>query len=102
MSAFWLARAEIVDAIRYGDYARAAGEAGAKLFDGARILARGPVACTLEGDGRFDRQVLIQFPDIAAACGFHASPDYQAAAAIRLGGAGINELVIVPGLEDRG
>ncbi len=98
--AYWIARAQIIDPLAYGEYARLAGEAGAKLFDGARILSRGGRVTVLEGAPAFERHVLIEFPDFDAAVRFHRSPEYQAAAAIRLAGAGINELVIVEGVDD--
>ena len=96
---YWIARSHIIDPVAYGEYALRAGEAANKLFNGARVLARGGRSISLEGTAAFERQVLIEFPDFEAALAFHASPEYQAAAAIRLAGAGINELVIVEGID---
>jgi uncharacterized protein (DUF1330 family) len=96
--AYWIARSRIIDPVAYGEYARLAGEAGAKLFGEARILARGGDFRTIEGPATFQRHVLIEFPTFDAALGFHASPEYRKAASIRVG-AGINELVIVEGVD---
>ena len=105
--AYWIARSRIIDPVAYGEYARLAGEAGAKLFGEAgaklfgeaRILVRGGDFRTIEGPVAFERHVLIEFPTFDAALGFHASPEYRKAASIRIG-AGINELVIVEGIDD--
>jgi uncharacterized protein (DUF1330 family) len=98
--AYWIARSKIIDPVAYGEYARLAGEAGAKLFGGeARILARGGDFMTIEGSASFERHVLIEFPSLDAALDFHASPEYRKAASFRAG-AGINELVIVEGVDD--
>jgi len=96
--AYWIARSRIIDPVAYGEYVRLAGEAGAKLFGEARILARGGDFRTIEGPATFQRHVLIEFPTFDAALGFHASPEYRKAASIRVG-AGINELVIVEGAD---
>jgi len=39
--------------------------------------------------------VVVEFPSLEQAVACHQSPEYQDAACFRLGGAGINELVIV-------
>jgi len=96
--AYWIARSRITDPVAYAEYARLAGEAGAKLFGEARILARGGDFRTIEGPATFQRHVLIEFPTFDAALGFQASPEYRKAASIRVG-AGINELVIVEGAD---
>ncbi len=94
---YWIARSKIIDPARYFDYVQQAGPAS-KLF-GSQILARGGRFKILEGTSTFDRHVLVQYPSFEAALEFYHSDDYQRAAAIRLGGAGINELVIVEGEE---
>jgi uncharacterized protein (DUF1330 family) len=97
--AYWIARSRIIDPVAYGKYARLAGEAGAKLFGEAKVLARGGDFRTIEGPAIFERHVLIEFPTFDAALEFHASPEYREAASIRIG-AGVNELVIVEGIDD--
>lgn len=100
MNAYWIARSRIIDPVGYGEYARRAGAAGEKLFNGARILARGGRSQILEGESAFERNVLIEFPSFEAALAFYQSDEYQAAAAIRRAGVGVNELVIVEGLSE--
>ncbi len=50
---------------------------------GGRYLVRGGVTQVLEGDGKVSRQVILEFPDMAALQGFYDSPDYAAAKALR-------------------
>jgi uncharacterized protein (DUF1330 family) len=62
---------------------------------GGRVLARGGTFRILEGPEKFERHVVVEFPTMEQAVACHQSPEYQEAASFRLGGAGINELVIV-------
>ena len=94
---YWIARSKILDEDRYFDYVRQAGSASREF--GAQILARGGRFELLEGSSIFHRHVLVRYPSFEAALDFYHSDEYQRAAAIRLGGAGINELVIVEGEE---
>jgi len=93
--AYWLARSKILDEARYFDYVRLAGAATQKFQP--EILARGGRFEILEGSPMFQRHVLVRYPSLDAALACYHSPEYQAAAAIRRAGAGINELVIVEG-----
>jgi len=43
---------------------------------GGRFLVRGGAHTTLEGKWRPGRVVIIEFPDMAAAKGWHGSKDY--------------------------
>ena len=61
------------------------------------MLARGGRYRILEGPERFARFVVIEFPSLEQAVACYHSPEYQAAAAFRKGGAGEVELVIVEG-----
>ncbi len=94
---YWIARSKIIDESRYFDYVRQAGAASCEF--NAQILARGGRFEILEGTPTFERHVLVRYPSFEAALEFYHSDAYQRAAAIRLGGAGINELVIVEGEE---
>jgi uncharacterized protein (DUF1330 family) len=93
MVAYWLARAHIVDPVDYKKYTDLVPEIISK--HGGRVLARGGPFRILEGPENFERHVVIEFPSIEQAIACHQSSEYQEAASFRLGGAGINELVIV-------
>ncbi|WP_026359601.1 DUF1330 domain-containing protein [Sphingomonas sp. PR090111-T3T-6A] len=97
--AYWIARSRIIDPEKYFEYVRKAGPASQQY--GSRILSRGGRFEILEGSREFERFVLVQYPSFDAAMEFYHSQAYQEAAAFRLAGAGINELVIVEG-EDSG
>jgi uncharacterized protein (DUF1330 family) len=64
MPAYWIAHVTITDPERYRDYQALAPAAFAAY--GAVFLARGGESDPLEG-AQFERHVIIQFPDIAAA-----------------------------------
>lgn len=94
MTAYWIAHVTVTDMARYQGYMALAPAAFAA--HGARFLARGGQAETLEGPG-FDRHVVIEFPDLDSARACYASPEYQAAKA-RRDGACHAMVVIVEGL----
>src|ERR1700749_5015735 len=94
---FWLARSKIIDPVKYMEYVRQAGPVS-KLY-GAEMLVKGGRHTILEGVTTFERHVLVKYPSYESALEFYHSDAYQRAAALRLGGAGINELVIVEGEE---
>jgi uncharacterized protein (DUF1330 family) len=50
---------------------------------GGHYLVRGGATEVLEGDGKIARQVILEFPDMAALKAFYHSPEYTAARAIR-------------------
>jgi len=93
---YWIARVDIRDAEGYKQYVATAAPAFARF--GARFLARGGAYEALEGTARA-RNVVIEFPSLAAARDCYRSPEYQAAAAIRQKFADA-ELVIVEGAGD--
>lgn len=94
MPAYWIAHVTITDPDRYRGYQTLAPDAFAAY--GARFLARGGGFSVLEGEV-FDRHVVIEFPDIAAARACYASPEYTAARAVR-DGACAAMVVLVDGL----
>ena len=95
MSAYWIAHVTVTDAEAYKGYQALAPMAFAA--HGARFLARGGEAATLEGPA-LDRHVVIEFPTLDAARACYASAEYQAAKA-RRDGACIAHVVIVQGLD---
>ena len=78
--AYWIAHVDVRDPEGYKGYVEAAKPAFQKY--GAKFLARGGAWELLEGRGRA-RNVVIEFPSLAAAHECYHSPEYQAAAAIR-------------------
>lgn len=94
MTAYWIAHVTVTDPEAYKGYQALAPEAFAA--HGARFLARGGAAETLEGPD-FARHVVISFPSLEAARACYASAAYQSARA-RRDGACIAHVVIVEGL----
>ena len=94
MPAYWIAHVTVTDPDRYRDYQSLAPAAFARF--GARFLARGGAAETLEGPAHA-RHVVIEFPDLASARACYASEEYRAARAARAGSAEVS-VVIVDGV----
>jgi uncharacterized protein (DUF1330 family) len=94
MPAYWIAHVTVTDPDRYKGYQALAPAAFAA--HGARFLARGGAADNLEGPA-FDRHVVIEFPDLAAARACYASDAYQVAKAQRDGACQVM-VTIVDGL----
>lgn len=83
MAAYIYANVEITDPEAYAAY-RA--EVPALLAaHGGRFLVRGGAVTVLEGTGVPQRQVILEFPDMARLQAFYHSPDYQRLVAIRQG-----------------
>lgn len=78
---YWIAHVDVRDPERYKDYVTTAKAAFDKY--GARFLARGGKHEGLEGH-TVRRNVVIEFPSLAAAHDCYHSPEYQAAKAIRV------------------
>lgn len=77
---YWIAHVDVRDPERYKDYVSTAKPAFERY--GAKFLARGGPYEVLEGDSRA-RNVVIEFPSLAAARDCYNSAEYQAAKAIR-------------------
>ncbi|MBP7242178.1 DUF1330 domain-containing protein [Amaricoccus sp.] len=95
MPAYWIAHVVVTDEDAYGRYARLAGPAIAA--HGGKFLARGGAHVQLEGRDR-PRNVVVEFPDIAAAEACYNSEAYQAAL-VHAKGASERDLVVVAGIE---
>lgn len=91
---YWIARVDVRDAEGYKDYVATARPAFEHF--GANFLARGGAHDEVEGPGRA-RNVIIEFPSMAAARDCYDSPEYQAAKAIRQKVAD-GEIVLVEGV----
>lgn len=90
---YWIARVDVRDPEGYKDYVATARPAFERF--GANFLARGGAHEAVEGPGRA-RNVVIEFPSLAAARDCYNSPEYQAAKAIRQKYAD-GEIVLVEG-----
>jgi uncharacterized protein (DUF1330 family) len=95
MTAYWVARSRINNAVEYKRYTDLVPAIIAK--HGGRVLARGGPFKILEGPDTFHRFVVIEFPTLEAAEVCHRSPEYQAAAAYRRNGVGQVETIVVGG-----
>lgn len=81
MSAYVYGNIEVHDLALYEQY-RAQVPAMVAAH-GGRYLVRGGAVEVLEGEGTVQRQVILEFPDMAALKAFYFSPGYTAAKAIR-------------------
>jgi uncharacterized protein (DUF1330 family) len=92
MSAYIIAQINVMDAAKYQEYSKMAGPATQK--HGGRFLVRGGAKTVLEGNIPYQRIVVTEFPDVAAARRFYDSVEYQAAREKRLGAADFNMMVV--------
>ena len=77
---YWIARVSVRNAERYPEYIAAAKPAFEK--HGAKFIVRGGPFDTMEGSAR-ERNVVIEFKDVATAKACYNSPEDQVAKAIR-------------------
>jgi uncharacterized protein (DUF1330 family) len=78
--AYWIVRVSVRNAGEYPAYLTAARPAFEKFK--AHFLVRGGAYECMEGSSR-ERNVVVEFADMATAQACYASPEYQAARAIR-------------------
>jgi uncharacterized protein (DUF1330 family) len=81
MAAYVVVQVDVKDPLRYEDYKRMVPASLAKY--GGRFLVRGGHTETLEGTWEPKRFVLVEFPDVAQARAWWASPEYAEAKALR-------------------
>jgi uncharacterized protein (DUF1330 family) len=93
--AYWLARIDVSDPEAYKAYVAANAEPFKKF--GARFLVRGGRHEIVEGTSR-TRNVVIEFPDYAAALACYHSPEYQRAVALRSGSSAA-DIVVAEGYD---
>lgn len=77
---YWVVRVSVHNQERYPDYLAAAKPAFEKF--GAHFIVRGGPFDSMEGTSR-DRNVVVEFKDLATAKACYQSPEYQAAKAVR-------------------
>jgi len=78
--AYWIVRVSVRNIDEYPRYLTAARPAFEKF--GANFLVRGGAYESMEGSAR-ERNVVVEFADMATARACYVSPEYQAARAIR-------------------
>lgn len=85
MAAYLHAHIQVNDPIAYEEYRR---QVPAMIAaHGGRYLVRGGAAQVLEGQVELKRQVILEFPTMAALLGFYNSPEYAPLKALRMGAA---------------
>lgn len=94
MKAYWIARIEVIDPTRYGQYAGALPPVIARF--GGRFLVAGGRTEVAEGGAR-PRNVVVEFADFETARACWHSDDYAEVAKLRHGAATV-DVVIVEGL----
>ena len=92
---YWIARVDVKNEEAYKPYA-AANPAIFKKY-GGRFLVRGGKFDVAEGNARA-RNVVIEFPDYAAAVACYRSPEYQENIKVRLPHSTI-ELIVIEGYD---
>ena len=96
MAAYIVARIQVSDWSRYGEYVKHTPRVIAQF--GGRFIVRGGEAVVLEGPDDGLRTVIIEFPSLDQAKAFYASPEYTAVKALREG-AGTGTFVAVDGYD---
>jgi uncharacterized protein (DUF1330 family) len=92
---YWIGRLDVKNDEGYKPYA-AANAAIFKKFGGRYVIRAGKFEC-VEGAAR-SRNVVIEFPDYAAALAWYRSPEYQANIKVRQPHA-IADIVVIEGYE---
>jgi uncharacterized protein (DUF1330 family) len=77
---YWIVRVSVRDEQRYPEYLAAAAAAFQKF--GAKFIVRGGKFEAMEGSAR-ERNVVVEFKDLATAFACYRSPEYQSARTIR-------------------
>ena len=81
MAAYIHAEVEVHDPVAYEEYRRQV--AGVLSAYGGRFIVRGGAAELLEGERVPQRQVILEFADMAALKAFYHSPEYAPLIALR-------------------
>ena len=92
---YWMGMVDVTDPEGYKAYIAANAEAFRKY--GARFIVRGGTFETVEGESR-ERNVVIEFPDYAAALACYRSPEYAKAMKVRDGKA-TADIIIIEGYD---
>jgi len=81
MAAYIIVEVEVTHAAEYEQYKQMVPPTLAAF--GGRFVVRGGACDTLEGDWRPRRMVVLEFPSVARAKAWWASPEYRDAKALR-------------------
>jgi uncharacterized protein (DUF1330 family) len=81
MAAYVVVDIEVLEPVEYEEYKKLA--APSVTAYGGRYVVRGGVTEVLEGDWTPNRLVVLEFPTVAQAQAWWASPEYSVAKAIR-------------------
>lgn len=92
---YWIVQSDISNMEQHSEYVKA--NRGVFGRYGARFLVRWGQQEIAEGTAR-ERQVVIEFPDYAAAVGCYHAPEYEGAHQLRVG-AVTGDVVIVEGYD---
>jgi uncharacterized protein (DUF1330 family) len=92
MSAFVLVEVNIQDALVYEEYKKLT--PGSVEAYGGKFVIRGNPVQVLEGEWKYDRLVMIEFPTSEIALEWYNSKEYQKAKKIRENAASANFFVI--------
>jgi uncharacterized protein (DUF1330 family) len=92
MPAYLIASVTVTDPEKYAGYM--ALTPGAIAAYGGRFVVRGGAHEVVEGRWPGSRNVVIEFPDLATAKRFFASPEYASAREQRQGAADFNAIVV--------
>jgi uncharacterized protein (DUF1330 family) len=92
MSAFVLVEVNIQDALVYEEYKKLT--PGSVEAYGGKFVIRGNPVQVLEGEWKYDRLVMIEFPTSEIALEWYNSKEYQTAKKIRENAASANFFVV--------
>jgi len=96
MAAYVIVQIDVHDTVTYERYKQLSGPSLVPF--GGRFVVRGGAVTTLEGTWQPHRLVVVEFPDVATAQTWWASPEYAEAKALRQASAS-TEMLLVEGVQ---
>jgi uncharacterized protein (DUF1330 family) len=89
---YWVARVNVNNTEAFKDYATRAKVAIEKF--GGKYVTRGGKFFIIEGKHEFERNVIVEFPNVKIAKDCYNSQEYQEAKSFRVGKADFNAIII--------
>ena len=89
---YWVARVNVDNTEAFKDYATRAKVAIEKF--GGKYVTRGGKFFIIEGKHEFERNVIVEFPNVKIAKDCYTSQEYQEAKSFRVGKADFNAIII--------